>query len=190
MIYQVIPDEPHYSLPSSFPRPIETLSHRRHRYNNVACQSIRPISRELKLQRGSFRVNFPAIKTGNVRNCGEIAVLQLPPFTVLPSSFSPGFRRGAHRVYHRSRYFHVDANQVTSRRRINTGVSPFAKLRGKFAIIDIPLKRAVLFNRLTQIAEIGMCNVDQNIVLQNEVKSLITVYAKFVPNCCQTRGEI
>lgn len=73
MIYQVIPDEPHYSLPSSFPRPIGTLSHRRHRYNNVACQSIRPISRELKLQRGSFRVNFPAIKTGNVRNCGEIA---------------------------------------------------------------------------------------------------------------------
>lgn len=63
---------------SKFPRPIETLSHRRHRYNNVACQSIRPISRELKLQRGSFRVNFPAIKTGNVRNCGEIAVLQLP----------------------------------------------------------------------------------------------------------------
>jgi len=58
---------------SEFPRPIGTLSHRRHRYNNVACQSIRPISRELKLQRGSFRVNFPAIKTGNVRNCGEIA---------------------------------------------------------------------------------------------------------------------
>lgn len=64
---------------SEFPRPIGTLSHRRHRYNNVACQSIRPISRELKLQRGSFRVNFPAIKTGNVRNCGEIAVLRLPP---------------------------------------------------------------------------------------------------------------
>lgn len=66
--------DPHYSLPQSYRGPIGTLSRRRHRYNNVACQSIRPISRELKLQRGSFRVNFPAIKTGNVRNCGKIAI--------------------------------------------------------------------------------------------------------------------
>lgn len=133
---------------SELPRPIGTLSRRRHRYNNVACQSIRPISRELKLQRGSFRVNFPAIKTGNVRNCDEIACRARPPPPLLPSrppNLSPRFRRGA-RVYHRSRYFHVDANQVTSRR-INIGLSPFAKLRVKFSIIDIPLKRAILFGR-------------------------------------------
>jgi hypothetical protein len=41
-------------------------------------------------------------------------------------------------------------------RRINTAISLFAKLRAKFAIIDIPLKPIVLFGRKS---EADVCNV-------------------------------
>jgi len=69
---------------------------------------------------------------------------------------------------------------VTSRR-INIGVSPFAKLRVKFSIIDIPLKRAILFGRrgklkLTYATRVTGTNTIQG--SKYEVKGLIAVRAK------------
>ncbi|TGZ50492.1 hypothetical protein DBV15_04228 [Temnothorax longispinosus] len=104
MIYRVIPDEPHYSLPLSFSDQ-SGLYH-----TGVIVTTTWRANRS-----GRYRANL---------SCNVEA-----------SGFSTGFRREGPRVYHRSRYFHIDANQVTSRRVAE--LTPAFRLLPNYAVKNV-----------------------------------------------------
>lgn len=114
MICRVIHDEPHYSSPRSSPRPIGTLSRASSlQQRGVPIDPVR-YRANLSCNVGSFRVNFPAIKTGNVRNCGEIAAYLPPP---LSPPFAEISTRSEHAAFIIDRVTSTSTlNQVTSRR--------------------------------------------------------------------------